>query len=252
MDGSASRLKPLERLRKLEELGPNRVTGSALEKQAQEKLGAELATLGFKLEWRAHWWTRSIYSGLMAHFGLAVLGTVLVFRWPFVGAALHLFVATSYYLESMRRALLLRGFFPRVQSQNLLATLPAKKTMRRRLVTIAHVDAAFTGLLFNPKLLTIATKKPPKGLGWFHKQLGVGTASVALLGVLGLLAGFGAWAAPAWLFIALSIPATITFLLNLDVTIRNTIVPGAADNLSGCTASVELAHRLVGSLPDDV
>jgi Zn-dependent M28 family amino/carboxypeptidase len=30
------------------------------------------------------------------------------------------------------------------------------------------------------------------------------------------------------------------------------VVPGAADNLSGCTASAELAHRLVGRLPDDV
>jgi putative aminopeptidase FrvX len=44
----------------------------------------------------------------------------------------------------------------------------------------------------------------------------------------------------------------VTFLLNLDVSLRNHVVPGAADNLSGCTASIELAHRLVGSLPDDV
>ncbi len=252
MDGLASRLKPLERLRQLEELGPNRVTGSALEKQAQELLATELAALGFKLDWRQHWWTRSIYSGLMMHFGIAVLGTALFFRWPLVGAALHLFAALSYYLEAMRITLLLRFMFPRIQSQNLLATLPAKKTMRRRLVTVAHADAAFTGILFNPKLLTIATKPPPKGLGWFHKQLGVGTTSVAILGVLGLLSGFGVWTAPGWLVSLLAIPSTITFLLNLDVVVRDTIVPGAADNLSGCTASVELAHRLAGSLPDDV
>ena len=48
MDGSASRLKPLERLRMIEELGPKRLTGTPLEKQAQEKLGAELEALGFQ------------------------------------------------------------------------------------------------------------------------------------------------------------------------------------------------------------
>ena len=236
----------------LEELGPKRVTGTALEKQAQEKLGAELEALGFKLEWRKHWWTRSIYVGLMMHFGIAVLGTALFFRWPLAAAALHLFAALSYYLEAMRITLLLRGMFPRVQSQNLLATLPAKKAMRRRLVTVAHADAAFTGILFNPRLLTLATKPPPKGLGWFHKQLGVGTASVAVLGILGLVSGLGVWTAPGWLVGLLAIPSTLTFLLNLDVSVRNTVVPGAADNLSGCTGSLELAHRLVNTLPDDV
>ena len=236
----------------LEELGPKRVTGTALEKLAQEKLGAELEGLGFKLEWRKHWWTRSIYVGLMMHFGIAVVGTALFFRWPLAAAALHLFAALSYYLEAMRITLLLRGMFPRVQSQNLLATLPAKKAMRRRLVTVAHVDAAFTGILFNPRLLTLATKRPPKGFGWFHKQLGVGTVTVAVLGVLGLVSGLGVWTAPGWLIGLLAIPSTLTFLLNLDVSVRNTVVPGAADNLSGCTGSLELAHRLVNTLPDDV
>jgi hypothetical protein len=253
MDGSAGRPTPLQRLREIEELGPGRVTGSALEKKAQEKLGAELELLGFKLEWRPHTWTRSIYSGLMVQFGLGVAGTVVTLAGqPLIGAALAWLAAISYFLESMRWALLVRGFFPKVHSQNLLATLRARKTMRRRLVTIAHADAAFTGLLFNPTLLTYATKPPPHALRWLGKQLGVGTLSMAITGTLSLLAGLGVWGAPAWLFVAVGIPALITFMLNLDVTVRNTIVPGAADNLSGCTASIELAHRLVGTLPDDV
>jgi hypothetical protein len=80
MDGSAGRPTPLQRLREIEELGPGRVTGSALEKKAQEKLSAELELLGFKLEWRPHTWTRSIYSGLMVQFGLGVAGTGAVAR----------------------------------------------------------------------------------------------------------------------------------------------------------------------------
>ena len=189
----------------------------------------------------------------MVQFGLGVAGTVVTLAGqPLIGAALAWLAAISYFLESMRWALLVRGVFPKVHSQNLLATLPAKKTMRRRLVTIAHADAAFTGLLFNPTLLTYATKPPPHALRWLHKQLGVGTLSMAITGTLSLLAGLGVWGAPTWLFVVVGIPATVTFLLNLDVTVRNTIVPGAADNLSGCTGSVELAHRLAGSLPDDV
>ncbi len=34
--------------------------------------------------------------------------------------------------------------------------------------------------------------------------------------------------------------------------IRDRVVPAANDNLSGCVASLELAKRLVGTLPDDI
>lgn len=254
MDGSSARPTPLERLRALEEMGPRRLTGTPLEKQAQEKLGAELQALGFSLEWRPHTWTRSIYMGLMMHFGLGTLGVALtLYGQPLIGAACLAFAAVSYFLESMRRALLLRGLFPKIHSQNLIARLPAKKTMRRRLVTIAHCDAAFTGILFNPTVIKIATKPPPHALRWFGKQLGLATATLAILSVLSLLAGLGVWGAPYWLFIVLGLPTTITFLLNLDVVIRDRVVPGAADNLSGCTASIELAARVTAQpLPDDV
>lgn len=247
-----TRSTPLERLRLLEELGPRRLTGTPTEKAAQELLGAELSKLGFQLEWKAFKFTQSIYAGLMVHFMLAVLGTVLVFRWPVVGFALHLFVAVSYFLESTRRALLLRGLFPSISSQNLIATLPAKTARRLRMVLVAHADAAFTGFLFNPALLKIATKQPPKGLGYMKKQLGVAVATVLLLAVLDGLWALNLWVAPWWVFIALSIPAFMTFAFNVDVVLRNQVVPGAGDNLSGCTACVELAHRLKDTLPDDV
>jgi hypothetical protein len=254
MDGSTTRPTPLERLRMLEELGPRRLTGTPLEKKAQEILGAELTTLGYALEWRPHTWTRSIYMGLMMHFGLGALGFGLAMGGqPWVGAAVLFFAAVSYFLESMRRALLLRGLFPKIHSQNLIARLPAKKQLRRRIVTIAHCDAAFTGVLFNPTVIRLATKPPPHALRWFGKQLGLATATLFLGGILSVVAALGVWGAPYWLFSVLSIPTTLTFLLNLDVVLRDRVVPGAADNLSGCTASLELAHRVAANpLPDDV
>ncbi|MCA2977981.1 MAG: M28 family peptidase [Myxococcaceae bacterium] len=50
----------------------------------------------------------------------------------------------------------------------------------------------------------------------------------------------------------MTVPAVVTALLILDVVLRNRAVPGAADNLSGCSACVELAARLGPRLPDDV
>lgn len=247
-----SRPSPLERLRALEELGPRRVTGTPLEKAAQERLGAELASLGYHLEWRSFRWSRSLYASLLLHFGLATVATGLGLGLPWLGAALHGVVALSYALESLRRPLLLRSLFPSITSQNLLATKPARTERKRRLVLVAHADAAYTGVLFTPALIAMATKEPPRGLGFLKKHLGMATFTIATLAVLEGLAAADVWSAPIWLRGALSIPATLTFLLNLDVVLRNQVVPGAADNLSGCTACVELAHRLEGRLPDDV
>ncbi|PZR12844.1 MAG: hypothetical protein DI536_14900 [Archangium gephyra] len=252
MNALNARARPLERIRQIEELGPRRLTGTALEKTAQEKLGAEVAALGFRLDWRPYTFTQNLYAGLMVHFGLAVLGTGLGVWWPLAGAVLHGFVALSYTLESTRRGLLLRALFPSIQSQNLVCTLPAKTTMRRRVVLVAHADAAFTGKVFTPALIKVATREPPRGLGWFKKQLGLATATVAVNAVLFSLATLNVWFAPWWLVCALTIPAFLTFAFNVDVVLRNQVVPGAADNLSGCSGCVELAHRLAGKLPDDV
>ena len=251
-DSEPARLKPLRRLQALEELGPRRLTGTPTERAAQEMLCAELEPLGFSIEWRSFRFSQSIYAGLMVHFGLGVLGTVLAFFNPWAGLALHAFVAISYSLESTRRGLLLRSLFPSITSQNALATLPAKTARRRRVVLVAHADAAFTGVLFTPSLIKIATKEPPRGLGWFKKQLGMAVATLLLLAVLDTIAGLGVWHTPWWLLVALTFPSFLTFAFNVDVVARNRVVPGAADNLSGCTACVELAHRLVGKIPDDV
>lgn len=249
---AAPRLRPLDRLRALEELGPRRLTGTATERAAQEMLSAELASLGFSTRWHSFRFSQSIYTALMVHFGLGVLGTVLCFVQPWIGFALHAFVVVSYSLESMRRGLLLRSLFPSITSQNAIATLPARATRKRRIALVAHADAAFTGTLFTPSLIKVATKEPPPGLGFFKKQLGVAIATLILLALLDVLSATHLLHAPWWVFVALTFPSFLTFALNVDVVARNRVVPGAGDNLSGCTASVELAHRLAGTLPDDV
>ena len=252
LPATTPRLTPVDRVRTLEELGPRRLTGSDTEKAAQAMLGRELESLGYQLDWRPFTWTQSLYASLLLHFGTAALATGVGFSAPFLGAGLHALVALSYTLESLRKGLVLRSLFPRITSQNLVATRPARGPRRKRLVLIAHADAAYTGVVFTPSLIKAATKQPPPGLGWLKKSLGLATATVALLAVLELLAGLGVWSAPGWLRGLVTVPAVLTAVLNLDVVLRNRVVPGAADNLSGCTACVELAYRLEGKLPDDV
>jgi hypothetical protein len=242
----------LEQVRALEMLGTRRLTGTPTEKAAQVQLGAALEQLGFDISMRPFRWTQSIYSSLMAHFGLATLASVVAFEWPLVGAMLHVGVALSYGLESLKRVHLIRALFPRIASQNLIALKPTRAPLRRRIVLIAHADAAFTGTLFHPSLVRLATRQPPPGLGWFKKQLGIATASVLGLAVFEGLEAFGVWALPSWALCALSIPSVLSFLLNLEVVLRNRVVPGAADNLSGCVACIEVARRVQSQLPDDV
>lgn len=253
MNALNTRPKPLDRVRQLEELGPRRLTGTPLEKAVQEKLGAELETLGFNLSWRPFRFGQHLYLALMLTFGLGVLGTVVA-QWSLAAAlALHAFAAVSYTLESLRLVGPLRGLLlPQISSQNLVATLPAKGPFKKRVVLMAHADAAFTGLIFHPALIRLATKEPPKPFLWFKKQLGLATLTVAALALLDALALGQFWGAPLWLYWALTLPAFITFAANVDVVARNTVVPGACDNLSGCSSSVELAHRFAGRLPEGV
>jgi hypothetical protein len=235
---------------------PRRVAGSPSERRAQEILASEFVALGLDTGWHDFEFTRSIYASLALHFGLALAASGLLladFAWP--AFALHAVVALSYGLESTKRLLILRRLLPRIRSQNLVATAAASAPLRRRVVVIAHADAAPTGLVFHPAVIRAATKEPPwPWLRFLRKSLGLATASVVGLAALDVLAGLAGSVGPAIssAAMALSLPAAITLALNLDVVLRDQIVPGANDNLTGCAGAVALARRLLAHRPGDV
>ena len=145
--------------------------------------------------------------------------------------------------------MLLRRLFPFRDSQNLVARYPARaEQLRHRLVFVAHIDAAYTGIIFHPTMIKLATAPPPiKALSFMRKSMLVGTLSVFLLAVLDV----------AVLLLGphtglLTIPSFLTMAMNAQVVLTNTIVPGANDNLSGCWSALELARRLREDCPDDV
>ena len=233
---------------------PSRLTGGPGERGLQDACASELTSLGGEVEWHSFRWGQSIYASLALHFGLATLGVVVSFWAPLVAAGIHVVVALSYASESIRKRPLLRWLLPTVRSQNAIVTFPSRAPMTHRIVTLAHADAAYTGLLFTPSMVRAAAKEQHNPIGrFFRKGLALATFSVLALAAVELgmaaLPASRLWAAAS---LVLALPSFLAFVLNLDVVVRNQVVPAANDNLSGCVATLELARRLATTLPDDI
>lgn len=234
---------------------PRRVAGSEDERRAQQVMADELEQLGAEVELRPFAHNRSLYMNMTVHFALAIVGTALLWAGQALPAALvHMFVAVAYTLDSSKRLRFIRALLPQHTSQNLVATFPARGELRGRLVLVGHADAAYTGAIFHPEAIRRATAEPPlRALRFMRKSMFVATASVALLVALDLIVWRG-WAAGwgEWVALALSIPSLLTAALNAQVVLRNEIVPGANDNLTGCFTGIEIARRLADARPDGV
>jgi hypothetical protein len=233
---------------------PRRQPTSPDERRAHEILGAEFQKVGLALSEHAFTFNDNLYANLALHFGLGTLGTVVSQVAPAAGFLMHLAAGGSYYLESTRKAYLLRRLFPWKPSRNVLGTLPATGEPELRVVILSHVDAAFTGWLFDPKFIKAFAGKPPLGIDYLTRSLAMAThAQFALAGIdlLKMVTGPLSWPLRPleW---ALTAPSLIAFLVNLQVVLKNEIVPGAADNLTACVAQPLLARRLAAKKPANV
>lgn len=229
---------------------PKRTAGTLDEARAHAMVRDELEALGLETEVHAFEWNRSVYANLALHFGLGTLGSFVAGRRPGLGLLLHAASAASYAADSARSGFFLRSLFPRRASQNVLGRIPAKRTPRLRVVFLAHVDAAFTGVVFRPEFLARFGSKPDSPL---YKSLRVATGALAGLAALDVAQlVFGKSRLLSLARLGLSIPPLLSFALNLDVVLRDEVVPGAMDDLSGVAGMLLLARRLRGRVPDDV
>lgn len=236
---------------------PERLAASEDERRAHLLVQHELLqALGLDGEIEPFRFTRSLYANLALHFGLGTAGTVVSGVAPLAGAGLHLLAGTSYLLDSSRRAYLLRRLLPEGESQNLVVTIPARAERRLRLVLLAHVDAAFTGWVFDPRLVRAsAGRSLPGPLGeLLSRPVAAATYAQFVLAGLDLVRAFlGPLAWPLRpLEILLTLPALLTFVLNLQVVLRNQAVPGANDDLSGVAGLLLLARRFLAARPEHV
>lgn len=234
---------------------PRRRATTASERRAQEMIAEALAARGFPSVLVPFRYNDDLYTTLALHFGLGTLGSMLFPVAPALSLALHATAGISYLGDSTHRFYLLRRLQQWQESQNLICTLPAEGEPALRIVFIAHADAAPTGWMFHPRFLERISAEPPRGLRWLlGKPLRTATASQLML------AGIDAVAltlGPARLALlpavaALSIPGLICTVLNGQIALRNEVVPGATDDLSGCAALPLLATRLAPVKPADV
>ncbi len=232
---------------------PKRSSGSEDERRAGAIIAHELAALGLDTEVEAFEFNESIYQAMALHFGIGSLGTLISPYAPPVAFTLHLLAGGSYLLDSTKRAFLLRKLLPYRESQNVVATLPAEGAPKLRIVLLAHLDAAFTGRMFARETV-MRMQKIPSCLGFAKRGLALATYSqFALAGFDLLRMALGPLSWPLRpLEHAIGMPSYIAFALNLDVVLRNEIVPGANDDLSGVVALPALAARLGGAKPAEV
>jgi acetylornithine deacetylase/succinyl-diaminopimelate desuccinylase-like protein len=229
---------------------PRRVAGSDDERRAHAVVAEELRALGADVDVRPFEWHRSLYQNLALHFGVGVLGSIVAELSPTVGLALHALAGGSYLADSTRAGFALRSLLPRVRSQNVVATFRAKRPVRRRIVFLAHADAAFTGIVFRPWFVRTFAGQPGSVL---YKSLRVATGALGALALVDLAQlARGRSIALSAARAALTIPPLLAFALNLDVVLRNEVVPGAMDDLSGVAGLVLLARRIRHRIPDDV
>ncbi len=225
----------------LASLAPTRLTGSDGERAVQQAVAARLEPAGYQAQWVPFHAAPHIYGSMALHFGLVLAVLPFFARFPLAVAGAHLFLAYSWWSEAVRRRHVLRQLWPKVATQSVLLRWPTDGAPRKRIVLLSHADSAFTGLMFSPFVLRNLAKPPPAPLFFLKKQLWLPWASLLVLGLLEAASGF--LSLPGWVPWVLSLPSLPVFVLNLDVVLRNRVVPGAADNLSGCAAQVVLAER---------
>lgn len=232
---------------------PRRLAGSDSERTAQQILREEFEQAGLETDFHRFRYNRSVYATFVLHFGLAALASALYFGSPWVALVLHSLVAVSYLGDSTKTFFLLRRLFPFHQSQNLIGRAPADGEPSKRIVLVAHADAAFTGKIFSPEAIRRTSNSPRIPLDLLRKPLRLATLAVAtLVGIDAAAIAAGNSLGLTIGLVALSIPPLATALFNLEVVLRDEVVPGANDNLTGCAAIPLLAERLLPQKPDDV
>jgi len=249
-DSAADRQQIASTIGRIIQAYPERRSTSDQERRAQEMMVPELENAGLECSWRPFTFNDNLHANMLLHFGLGVLGTAVSGLFPAAGFALHAGAATSYWADGARRGYFLRRLLKFKEAANLVAVAPAKGPLELRLVFIAHADAGYTGWVFDPRVIRSAEGGP----GILKRPIALTTAATgALAGFDALRMAFGPLTFPLrpleWL---LTVPAAVTCAMNAQIMIKNTVVPGANDDLSGVAALPVLAHRLVPGIPDGV
>lgn len=161
-------------------------------------------------------------------------GLAAAFAGGRAGAALAAGALVSFDLEYGGRSQWVRELLPAGEGTNVVARVPAAGERRRTLVLVAHHDAAATGLVWDPRLTRLSTRRADE-TGRMQSFGGLPALALALVAggsVLGRRA-------PRVVGGAL-LAATLGLLADVA---RGATVPGASDNATGVAAVLALVER---------
>jgi len=227
LDGRGERLKE-----HVKNLSFPRPTGSAQEKRAAEYVASALRGLG--LEPRVDtFFAVSDMNWFPISAGLAAfLGGVFGLFSPTAGGLVSAWAPFLLWYALTRADSPLRFLLPRVRSRNVLAVIPPRDGMKRRVVILAHLDTNRGRLAWSAGNAA--------GIKWGT----AGTlAAYALIPVLLLLTLItrSRWPAYGALLPCLYALSTVGFLL---FELGNPYSPGAVDNASSVAVALGLAEEL--------
>lgn len=235
--------KPLDRkLETIRELCSfeRRLPGTDAERRAANAMAKQLRSMGRRVEIEAAYVHPQLPLIYAAHCALAFAGSLAAVEVPVIGFAVVLVAATSFYFDLNTRFHLLRSLFFRRASQNVVSR-GSNPEAAARLLLVAHVDAARTGLIFQPKQVARA-KRLSDFLPFPHTRLLFWSVAV-LLPMLGArMAGV-----ESDLVSALQLPPTLILLVSMFLLVDWQLsdpVPGANDNASGVAVALSIASKL--------
>lgn len=231
-------MNPLEVINELCQL-EHRSAGSPNEYKAAKIVSEKLESLGLSPLIERFKWQPNYSWSLILHFFLLIASELALLRgYNTLASLAALVVMLSLWGEVSGRFIWIGKIIPKVESTNVLARFGAQEPMRK-LVVIAHIDTAKSGMIFHPYITRFL---------WENTKTGVLTIpffASALLVALIVAKSSGADSLIINALLLLSnIVIGISALLLIERELSGRPICGANDNASGIAVALEIAQRL--------
>ena len=223
-----------------------RRSASPGERAAAEWAAARLGEAGARdVALREFGYQRSWAARHVPHFAAGALAGL---RGGPEGAALALAAGASLELELGGRLQWLADVLPSETGCSVVGRVPARAAPRRRLVLVAHLDAAQTGLAW--RIVERNARTRAAGLpGWApHADVMTSPASTPKVALALVAAGCLTGRAPVRLLGFALLAASAALALEVA---SNDPVPGASDNASGVAGVLALVERIAADPFED-
>jgi len=212
-----------------ETIGP-RPCGSPGEREAAEWVAGRLRELGLGVTQETFRCAPgfALTFLLLALASFAALG--LMGRCPACALAMAIAALAGFVSEGLGRPVVSR-LLPQVESQNTVGRRAPPGRPERVVVVTAHIDSAYAGLIFRPRLVR-----------WF-RAIFVGLFAAMVYTVV--LCALRLWlAVPDWVTLPAGVHLYLVAICLTHQVIWAKPVPGAGDNASGVAALLALAEEL--------